>query len=227
MGYALMLQSKKFVLRKKMKRLFFVLVLLLAPLSALENLDTKSGFILGVEASFGSPIDYEGSSELLGVASIMGGLYSGYQYYFDHSFGIKTLFSIHDSTPVIAKLNQNIEISAIPLWIGGRIDILWDFWRSEQHSIGISLGIEYASEIYRSREAKINKNKYSLSSISQHNLYPLLGFYYHYKNNQFSLDYRFEGALRPKSHTEIINNTPINSKYKFNETLNLSYAYRF
>lgn len=210
-----------------MRKIFFALALLWAPISALENLDTKSGFILGIDVSFGSPITYEGSSELLEVASIMGGLYGGYQYYFDHSFGIKTLFSIHDSTPVIAKFNQDTEISAIPFWISGRVDILWDFWRSEQHSVGISLGIEYVSEIYRSREAKINKNKYTLNSIHQHNLYPLLGFFYHYKNNQFSLDYRFEGALEPKSQIEIINNAPINTKYKFNESLNLSYAYRF
>lgn len=210
-----------------MKKLFFALSLLWACLSASENLDTKSGFILGIEASFGSPISYEGSSELLETLSVMGGIYGGYQYYFDDSFGLKALFSIHDGTPVIAKFNQDIEISAIPFWIGGRVDILWDFWQSEEHSMGISLGIEYASETYRSREAKIDKKKQGLNSITQHNLYPLLGFYYRYNNSQFSLDYRFEGALKPKSHTETINNTPINSKYKFNESLNLSYAYRF
>lgn len=208
-----------------MKKIFSALIL--ASFLNSQELQNQSGFILGIEASFGSPITYEGSFELLSVASIMGGIYGGYQHYFDDRFGMKFLVAVHDGTPITAKFYQNIEISAIPFWVGGRVDLLWDFWRSKQHSLGISLGIEYASEIYRSREAKFNQTKQALSSITQQNLYPLIGFYYHYQNNQISLDYRFEGALKPKSQTEIINNTPIHTKYKFNESLNLSWAYRF
>lgn len=212
-----------------MKKIFFALVFLWTSLSFsdAQELENQSGFVLGLEASFGSPITYEGSLELLNNASVMGGLYSGYQHYFDDHFGIKVLIAIHDATPVIAKFDRDIEISAIPFWIGGRADVLWDFWRSGEHSLGVSVGIEYAFETYRSREAKIKQTKYILSPITQHNLYPLIGFYYRYKHNQISLDYRFEGALKPKSQNENINNVPINTKYSFNESLNLSYTYRF
>lgn len=201
------------------------LVLLFYALNS-EELN-KSGFILGIEASFGFPITYDGSLTILHTSSIMGGIYTGYQHYFDENFGIKILFGIHDATPVIAQFEQNITISAIPLWIGGRVDLLWDFWESPLHSVGIKTGIEYAFESYRSREAKIDQTKQSLSSITQHNLYPLIGFYYRYKKMEFSLDYRFFGALKPKLQNETINNKDFNTKYKFNESLNLTYSYRF
>lgn len=208
-----------------MKRLF-ILIFLFNILNS-QDLEKQSGFIVGIEASFGSPISYEGNPESLSAASIMGGLYSGYQYYFDQNFGIKILFGIHDGTPIIAKFDKNIKISAIPFWVGGRADLLWDFWQSQSNSIGINVGIEYASETYHSREAKINESKQTLNPITQHNLYPLLGFYYRYKKYQISLDYRFNGALKPKSQAEIIDQISFYTKYSFNESLNLSWFYWF
>lgn len=209
------------------KRIFFMLFLTSLATSNAEELTNKSGIILGVEASFGFSITHEGTPELLGISSMIGGVYTGYQHYFDDSFGIRVLATIHDGTPIITKFDNNVETSAIPFWTGGRFDVLWDFWDSGEQSAGLNLGIEYAFESYRSRKAKIGKEKFPLELITQHNIYPLFGIYYYYKRIQIALEYRFAGVLQAKAQTDTIKDISVSTRYSFNESLGLSWAYRF
>ncbi|MCE3047345.1 outer membrane beta-barrel protein [Helicobacter kayseriensis] len=191
----------------------------------------KSGFVVGVEALFGSStIHHENVSQSSSGFSLMGGFYGGYQHYFDDHFGIRALLSVHDGTPIIGNVdlaNQTFQISALPFWVGTQLDVLWDFWQKEEHTLGISAGLGYNFETYHAREAKINQTTYTLSNLYQHNLYPIIGFHYYYGHHQMSLNYRFIGTLNSPLKEYFVAGIPLKTKYNFTDYLNFSYTYRF
>lgn len=232
-----------------MKKTFFVLALFLSlyaqedqpqqeqDISA-ENIQKeltfaqkKSGFVVGVEALFGSFTTHqENISQTSSGFSLMGGFYGGYQHYFDDNFGIRALLSIHDGTPIIGEINlgnQIFQTSALPFWVGTQLDVLWDFWQTGEHTLGISAGLGYNFEIYHAREAKINQTTHTLPNLYQHNLYPILGIHYYYGHHQMSLNYRFIGTLNSPLEEYFVIGIPLKTKYNFTDYVNFSYTYRF
>ncbi|WP_027326696.1 hypothetical protein [Helicobacter pametensis] len=198
---------------------------------SLSKAQIKSGFLIGIEALIGSSSTHEENhSQTSSIFSLMGGLYGGYQHYFDDDFGIRALLSIHDGTPITGELtvaNQMIQTFALPFWVGTELDILWDFWQEGEHVLGISAGLGYNFEIYHAREAKINDTAYSIPNLFQHNLYPILGIHYYYGHHQMSLNYRFIGSFNSSLEEYFIANIPFKTKYTFKDYLNFSYTYRF
>lgn len=193
--------------------------------------EEKSGAFLGIETSFGrTKTQQEFDSHKSSVFSLMGGWFAGYQYYFNDHFGIKTIFNVHDGTPIIGKFliqNQTIETSALPFWIGTEFEIAWDFWQSGHHTLGMLTGLGYNFEIYHSREIKINHAQYTLSKSFQHNFYPILGIHYFYKHHQIELTYRFSGIRNSPTQEDLIQGIQFKINYHFDNYANLSYAYRF
>lgn len=190
---------------------------------------SKSGFVIGIEALFGSSTTYNDVQSSQNF-SLMGGFYGGYQHYFDDNFGIRALLSIHDGTPIMGEFNiqnQQIKTSALPFWVGTELDILWDFWQQGEHVLGVSAGLGYNFELYHSREAKVNNVTQNLSQLYQHNLYPIFGLHYYYGHHQMSLNYRFIGTVGTSSKKEMIGESLFQMRYSFADYLNFSYTYRF
>lgn len=190
---------------------------------------SKSGFVIGIEALFGSSITEETQGES-SSSSVMGGLYVGYQHYFDENLGLRALFHIHDGTPILGSFSssaQSIQTSALPFWLGTELDLLWDFWQGGDHTLGLSGGLGYNFEIYHAREVKINNTSFALPSTYQHNLYPILSLHYYFGQHQISLNYRFIGTLNSSIKTYQAGGVNFKTHYSFKDYFNLSYFYRF
>lgn len=193
----------------------------------------KSGFLVGVEALFGSAItqsQVQSQEKNTSVFSLMGGFYGGYQHYFDDHFGIKVLLSVHDGTPIMAEFQvQNVimQTFALPFWIGTELSMLWDFWQEGEHAIGLNAGLGYNFELYHTREVKIGSNTHFLPKTYQHNLYPILGIHYYYGHHQMGLNYRFIGSFGSKASTHDVAGFPLKLQYVFEDYFNFSYTYRF
>lgn len=191
----------------------------------------KSGFLLGPQTSL--DFGLVSPSFSIGLGSFSTGLIGGYQHYFDVPLGIRLLGMYNRGGSVATEFSQDLSnltyIFSTPWWVGARIDVFWDFWRSANfnHALGISLGIEYDYEYWHARRGKVGDRIYPLRAFSQHNLYPILGFYYHYKHHQIGLDYRFSGILTAKGKTDVLGPTSVRAKYSFKELYYFSWLYRF
>lgn len=192
----------------------------------------KSGFLFGVDLSLGEfntntmfiPSSY---SENAKSFSTMFGLFGGYQYYFDEYFGLRTTLHLSSGTLSDAQYSVDggeLQNTSTPLWLGVRVSVLWDFWQFGTHALGMSAGIGYNAEFYLNHQYSYDQNSINGSNLLQHNLYPILGIHYYFRNHQFELNYRFNGSL---NYSSLANDNGFESLIKYNNYFGLSYSFRF
>ncbi|ANV98053.1 hypothetical protein BBW65_04210 [Helicobacter enhydrae] len=181
-----------------------------------ESID-KNGFVLGLEATFGTITMREGGVQNTN-SMVMGGILAGYQYYVTQDFGMRALMTIHDSTMASVQTQ-----SVLPFWIGTEFDLLWDYFQEGNHTLGLSIGLGYNAEIYHNYLI----NNQSLAFFTQHDLFPTFALHYYYDKHQIQIGYRFIETLKIPNRTISFQNQKLNPSVSYTNYLSLTYFYRF
>lgn len=192
----------------------------------------KSGILFGVDINLGefktNTLYAPNSFSLEDTTfSSMFGIFGGYQFYFDENFGIRATAHLSSGISNEAQNSINgseLQNTSIPLWLGVRFSVLWDFLQLGEHALGVSAGVGYKAEFYLNHQYSYQSQTINTSTLIQHNLYPILGIHYYFQNHQFELNYCFSGALNYFSN---VNNKGFETQVKYNNFLGFSYSFRF
>lgn len=192
----------------------------------------KNGFLFGVDVmlgEFNTTTYYTPSSFSQSAKGFSGmfGVFGGYQHYFDEFFGIRATIHLSSGTLSDAQYSSdfgNLQNTSTPLWLGMQLSVLWDFLQYGEYALGMSAGIGYNTEFYLNHQYSTPTTIINASTLTQHNLYPILGIHYYFGHHQFEVNYRFSGAL---NYSSLTNNDGFETKIKYNNYIGFSYALRF
>ncbi|RDU71488.1 hypothetical protein [Helicobacter brantae] len=219
---------------------------------------------------YGIDIQVLGEERKLSNFSFNGGIKFGYQHYFDkEALGVKQAYGIGGSVCIGAgiPINNTIEYTQfnfqnweqtfkynsqfLPINFGLDINFLWDFWESGEHTLGLSAGIGYTMNYYKSIKNDNNAQAVGvvngqpaqgdvfsqpLKDMISHNIYPQIGLHYYYGSHQFSLNFRLDfGGIENavKQDTSSSDGDLWNGIYNYDSAfiskdyLSLGYSYRF
>lgn len=152
-----------------------------------------------------------------------GGIKLGYQHYFDkealgikQAYGISTNLSFGVGTPINGETYmtfipqdpldpQNFsyifKASYLPIRVGLDVNFLWDFLQRGEHTLGLTVGLQYKFSYYKNTKAELGNSDGAISpevntsnaydDIMLHSFVPQIGLHYYYGNHQFNINCKF------------------------------------
>lgn len=147
-----------------------------------------------------------------------GGVKIGYQHYFDkealgvkQAYGISTNLYIGVGTPINGETYMTLispqnfsyifRASYLPIRTGLDVNFLWDFLQRGEHTLGLTVGLQYKFSYYKNTKAELaNAEGATAPEVNTSNAYddmmlhsfmPQIGLHYYYGNHQFNINCKF------------------------------------